>query len=107
MIDKKEFEEALKSLSEEKKALANSILDDLIYIEHNLCILRTKPFIKYHPTKPNLSKTTPEAKVYKDLLSQKNNLIRTLNNTLRNVTGEDDKDPMEEFNKKLEEKFGV
>lgn len=106
MILKQEFEKALNELPTEKRELASSILDDLIFIELQLCELRTKPFLKYHPTRPNISKTTPEARMYKDLLSQKNNLIRTLNNTLRSVAGDDGENPMDEFNKKFKEKFG-
>lgn len=106
MIDKKDFEEVLKDLPIDKKQIADTILDDLIFIENNLIVLRTKPFIKYHPEFPTLSKSTPEAKLYKELVSQKNNLIRTLNNTLRSGLMPDEENPLESFNKLFNEKFG-
>lgn len=107
MIERKDFEEVLKSLSVEKKQIALSLLDDLIRIETELERCRAKPFIKYHPQYPSISQTTTEFMVYNKLLTQKNNLTRTLNNTLRNISSDDDSNPMEDFNKLFEEKFGV
>ena len=111
MVDKKEFEKVLKELPDYKRVIADTILDDLIFIENNLIGLRQylekNGSVKHHPKYPEISKPLPEARQYKDFLTQKNNLIRTLNNTLRNnLDGEEDKNPLEEFNKLFAEKFG-
>ena len=105
MIDRKEFNNVLEQLPSDKKQIASTILDELVFIEENLAVLRTKPLIKFHPEYPELSKTTPAAKLYKELLGQKNNLIRTLNNTLRVVSSDDDTDPMKDFNDLVDKKF--
>ena len=106
MIERKDFEEVLNNLPLERKQIALSLLDDLIRIETELIECRKKPFIKYHPNYPEMSTMTTAFTLYNKLLTQKNNLVRTLNNTLRNISDSDDENPLAEFNKMFQEKFG-
>lgn len=107
MLTKEIFSDALKQLPIEKQTLASMLLDDLIRIEEQLEFCRSKPFIKYHPDMPSLSKPTTEFMLYNKLLTQKNNLVRTLNNVLRNIGGDEDENPLTKFKELAEQKFGV
>lgn len=77
--------EELTNLIEDNAALL-PLIDEVVYLEEQLNYLRGLPKIKVHPKDPAKQKTTPAAKLYKELLQQYTNIIRIL---LR-ATGTDD-----------------
>lgn len=75
------------------------LIDEVVYLEEQLDYLRTLPKIKVHPKNPELQKTTPAAKLYKEMLQQYTNIIRILMRS----TGtdiEDDESPLRKWVKK-------
>ena len=69
--------EELLSLIEETPALV-PLVNEMVYLEEQLDYLRTLPKIKIHPKDPSLQKTTPAAKLYKELLQQYTNIVRIM-----------------------------
>lgn len=54
------------------------LMDEIEFIEGQLVELKKHPFIKINPKNPTQQKTTPAAKLYKDLLQQYNNSLKLL-----------------------------
>ena len=54
------------------------LIDEVVYLEGQLDYLRDLPKIKVHPTDPTKQKSTPAAKLYKEMLQQYTNIIRIL-----------------------------
>ena len=57
---------------------AEQLIDEVIFIEEQLVELKKLPFIAVNPKNPMQQKTTPAAKIYKELLQQYNNSLRLL-----------------------------
>lgn len=85
---------------EHKELLLKSI-DDLLFLEDQLEELRTKPHIKYHPTKPELQKRTEAGKLYKEYLQQYNNLVKTLCSVLYKNENEGNESPLRIYFEKV------
>ena len=71
----------LKKLISEKNdntTLFDSLVDDVIFLENQLIELRKLPFISVNPKNPQMQKTTPAAKQYKELLQQYTNCLKIL-----------------------------
>ena len=54
---------------------ASQLIDEIIFIEEQLIVLRKLPFIKINPNNPIQQKPTPAFKQYKELLQQYNNSL--------------------------------
>lgn len=57
---------------------ASKLIDEIVYLEEQMDELKKLPFIKVHPKNPLLQKSTPAAKLYKEMLQQYNNSLRLL-----------------------------
>lgn len=57
---------------------AAQLIDEVIFIEEQLVELRKLPFINVNPNNSMQQKTTPAAKLYKELLQQYNNSLKLL-----------------------------
>lgn len=79
-------EELLKLIGNEP--LLIPLVTEMVELEEQLDFLRTLPKIKVHPKDPTKQKTTPAAKLYKELLQQYTNIIRIL----IHATGTDESD---------------
>lgn len=75
---------------EDTKGLILPLIDDVVFLEEQLTILRKLPFIKVNPKNTSQQKPTPAAKQYKELLQQYNNCIKILTGILRKDTPEED-----------------
>ena len=84
----------------ENKSLIENLINDLVFLEENLEQLRKVPLIKFHPENPSIQKTTPAAKLYKELLQQYNNTIKVLVSFIRKDEGEGES-PLEAYIKNL------
>lgn len=87
-------EELLKVI--ENDTTLTPLIDEVVYLEEQLDYLRTLPKIKVHPKNPEMQKTTPAAKLYKEMLQQYTNIIRIL----MRATGtdlEDDESPLRKW----------
>ena len=58
--------------------LVGNVIDEVIFLEEQLDALMKLPFIKVHPTNPELQKATPASKLYTQLSAQYNSALRTL-----------------------------
>lgn len=54
------------------------LVDDIIFLEDKLNVLKKLPFIKVHPDDPQKQKSTPACRQYKELLQQYNNCLKIL-----------------------------
>jgi len=84
-------------MDENVLTIVSPMIDDLVFVESQLDDLRTKPFIRYHPTDPSIQKATPAYKIYKDLLAQEKDIVRILCSQLHKVGGEDTESPLREY----------
>ena len=72
-------EELLKSLGARADiALIGPMVDEVVFLENQLETLKKLPFIKVHPTNPELQKGTPAARLYTQLSALYNAAMRTL-----------------------------
>ena len=65
-----------------------NLLAEFVFIESQMAALKTLPFIRVHPSDPARQRSTPAAKLYKELLQQYTNILKIL---LR-ITGSDEAD---------------
>lgn len=84
----------------ENKVLIENLINDLAFMEEQLIELKKLPMIKVHPTNPELQKTTPASKLYKETLQQYNNVIRTLSSFIRHDDSVEES-PLEAYLKNL------
>ena len=65
-------------IPEESLELVKSVIDDVVFLEDKLTELKKLPFIQVHPTKPELQRSTPASKQYKEFLQQYINCIKMI-----------------------------
>lgn len=103
MVVMERKEEILKLFSDDSiQKIVSPLIDDLIFIESQLAELRTKPFLRSHPTNPAIQKQTPAGKLYKDLLSQQKDIVRILCMQLHKTGEEENESPLRAYLKELE-----
>ena len=102
-MDRKKRLAELKNLfvgiDEKERSLIDNLLLEVVYLEDEMGVLRTKPFLNVHPKNPTLVRQSPAAKLYKDCSHIYGNYIRILLTTLRKT----DTSAQDELLKKLEE----
>lgn len=59
-------------------ALLIPLVSDMVYLEEQLEYLQTLPKIRIHPDDQSKQKTTPAAKLYKELLQQYTNIVKVM-----------------------------
>lgn len=82
-------EELLKLFDGSDKATMLLLIDKMLFLEKQLEYLETLPFIKTHPEHPEMQKSTPAAKQYKELLQQYISIIRTISRNLDDDSNEE------------------
>jgi hypothetical protein len=60
------------------------LIDEMVFLEANLRKLRELPMIKVDPNNPVRQKATPASKLYKEMLQQYTNIIKTISKGLSN-----------------------
>ena len=102
-MDRKKRLAELKSLfadvDKNERSLIDNLLAEVVYLEEEMEVLRTKPFLNVHPKNPTLVRQSPAATLYKDCSHVYGNYIRILLTTLRKT----DTTAQDELLKKLEE----
>lgn len=78
MDRKQELEKLCTGLDDAAKTTTAPLLDDIVFLETQLKVLREYPFIKVNPKDPTQQKPTYAAKQYKELLQQYNNCLKIL-----------------------------
>lgn len=75
-MDRKE--ELIKIIPADSLELVKSVIDDMVFLEERLTELKKLPFIQVHSTKPELQRSTPAAKQYKEFLQQYINAVKVI-----------------------------
>lgn len=76
------LKQIFENVDEDKRAVIEPLLDDVIFIESRLAELRKLPMIRVHPKNPARQETTPAGKQYKEYMQSYLNAIKVLQTTL-------------------------
>lgn len=78
MRNAEQLREYLKNADEGQRELVDKLIDEVIFLEKRLDEVKELPFLKVHPKNPMIQQQTEAARLYKSLLQQYNNSIKTL-----------------------------
>lgn len=73
-----ELHNIFKDVDEGKRAIVNKLIDEAVYLETQMTELKKYPFIKFHPSNPNLQKITAAGKQYREFLQTYTNIVDKL-----------------------------
>lgn len=90
-----ELHAAFAEVEDMQKVIA-PLIEDVVFLEGQLEGLRQLPLIRVNPKDNAQQKTTPAAKLYKELLQQYNNCIKILASVLRKDVP-DEESPLRAF----------
>lgn len=76
-------DELMKILNDADNSVVSPLVDEILYLEGQLEILRKLPKIKVNPQNPEQQKATPAAKLYKEYLQQYLNAIKLLSSVTK------------------------
>ena len=96
-----ELRAIFKSLDESKLKIVSPLIDEAVFLEKQMTELKKYPFIKFHPTNPNLQKVTAAGKQYREFLQTYTNIIDKLCRMYGKTDGEEES-PLRAFLKGLE-----
>ena len=71
-------DELIKVLNDADNSVVSPLIDEILYLEDQLCFLRGLPKIRVNPADNSQQKITPAAKLYKEYLQQYLNAIKLL-----------------------------
>ena len=66
------------------------LIDKMLFLENELEKLEKLPMIKVHPENPEIQKSTPAAKLYKEFLQQYTNIIKVISHATGHDNDEED-----------------
>lgn len=95
MTRKQELEKIFEAV-EDTKGIISPLIDEVVYLEEQLEVLRKLPKIRVNPKDASIQKTTPAHRQYVALLQQYNNCIKTLLGVFRKDTP-DEESPLREY----------
>lgn len=96
-----ELRDIFKSLDENKQKIVSPLIEEAVFLEEQMTELKKYPFIKFHPTNPNLQKVTAAGKQYREFLQTYTNIIDKLCRMYGKDEGEEES-PLRAFLKGLE-----
>lgn len=83
-------EELLKLVNNSNSSTIVQLIDKMLFLENQLENLEKLPMIKVHPDNPEIQKTTPAAKLYKEFLQQYTNIVKVISHSVEDESdGED------------------
>lgn len=82
---------------------AEQLIDEVIFIENQLIDLKKLPFINVNPKNPMQQRSTPAAKLYKELLQQYNNSLKLLLKMSGDVGENEEDSPLRQWIKSRKE----
>lgn len=83
-------EELLKLVNDSNSSTITPLIDKLLFLEDQLERLEKLPMIKVHPDNPEIQKTTPAAKLYKEFLQQYTNIVKVISHATGDDAGEEE-----------------
>ena len=99
MTRREELNEIFRDVDDNERQLIARLLDEVVFLEAQMCELRKMPFIRVNPKNPAMQKPTVAAKQYKECSQSYMNAIRILCGILHKV----DSSAQDELLKRLEE----
>lgn len=66
------------------------LIEKMMFLENELEKLEKLPMIKVHPENPEIQKSTPAAKLYKEFLQQYTNIIKVISHATSNENDEEE-----------------
>lgn len=99
---KEDLQEIIKNVDPELLKIVNPLIDRVCVLEEKLKELENDKFILKNTKNPLLTKPTPSAKLYKELLQQETNILKFITSLAKGET-DDGEDPVEKI---FKEKFG-
>ena len=94
-------DELMKVLNYANNSVVSPLIDEVLYLEEQLDILRKLPKIRVNPQNPEQQKITPAAKLYKEYLQQYLNAIKLLSH----VTGDENENEESPLRKWVKSKY--
>lgn len=87
-MDRKE--ELQKLVNDSNSSTISPLIDKLLFLEGQLERLEQLPMIKVHPENPEIQKTTPAAKLYKEFLQQYTNIVKVISHAIGDESNEEE-----------------
>lgn len=75
-------DELLKLVNSSNSNTITPLIDKMLFLENQLENLEKLPMIKVHPDNPEIQKTTPAAKLYKEFLQQYTNIVKVISHSI-------------------------
>lgn len=85
-----ELQEIFKGVDETKQKIVAPLINEAVFLEGQMSELKKYPFIKFHPTNPNLQKVTAAGKQYREFLQTYTNVIDKLARMYGREDGEEE-----------------
>lgn len=85
MTRRQEFDKIFSACTPEQKMLIAPLIDEVIFLEMRMEELKRMPFIAVHPRNPQLQRSTPAAKQYKECSQSYMNAVRIMLGVLTKV----------------------
>lgn len=104
MDRREELENYLKENAKENSEVFLPLVDEIVFLEGQLDILRGYPFLKVNPNNPTMQKTTAAAKQYKELSQTYLNTIKVIISCTNNNGGGEDS-PLRAYMRKLNKDY--
>ena len=73
-----ELRNIFKDIDEGKRKIVDNLITEAVFLEGQMQMLKEYPFIKFHPTNPELQKVTAAGKQYREYLQTYTNIIDKL-----------------------------
>lgn len=83
-------EELLKLVNDSNSSTITPLIDKMLFLENQLEKLEKLPMIKIHPDNPEIQKTTPAAKLYKEFLQQYTNIVKVISHATSDESNEEE-----------------
>lgn len=89
-----------KDAEQGKKDIIDKLIEEAVYLEEQMSSLKKYPFIKFHPSNPELQKVTAAGKQYREYLQTYVNIV----DKLARIYGKEEtteESPLREYFKKI------
>ena len=83
-------EELMKLVNNSNASTVTPLIEKMLFLESQLENLEKLPMIKVHPQNPEMQKTTPAAKLYKEFLQQYTNIVKVVSHITDDENKEED-----------------
>lgn len=98
---KEDLLKVFENVDEGRKKIVEPLIEEAVFLEEQMKMLKAYPFIKFHPHNPNLQKVTAAGKQYREFLQTYTNVISKLSSIYGREEGEEES-PLRVFLKGLE-----